>query len=206
MSRAFATLLESPDKVTFYANSVTGNAGFHNSIYRGKYLGNAITDAQSAAIRAGTFDDLFVGDYWTINSVDWVIVGFDIRYNIGDTALTTHHVGVMPRSNLYSATWNETNNTVTGGVNGGAGYVDSYIRANIKSSTNGSDEGAEKKVIAAFGSNHVLAFRDIYPSAYDSSGNATGWSWVDAKTELLSEVDVPYPAQDLRLSLLPAHT
>ena len=190
MSRAFAALLESPDKVTFYANSVTGNAGFHNSIYRGKYLGNAITNAQSAAIRAGTFDDLFVGDYWTINSVDWVIVGFDIRYNIGDTALTTHHVGVMPRTNLYSTKWNETNNTVTGGVNGGAGYVGSSIRANIKSSTNGSAEGAEKKVIAAFGSNHVLVFREIYPSTYDSSGNATGLAWVDAKTELLSEVDV----------------
>ena len=96
----------------------------------------------------------------------------------------------MPRANLYSTKWNETNNTVTGGVNGGAGYVDSSIRANIKSSTNGSAEGAEKKVIAAFGSNHVLAFRDIYPSTYDSGGNATGWAWVDAKTELLSEVDV----------------
>ena len=36
----------------------------------------------------------------------------------------------------------------------------------------------------------MLAFRDIYPSTYDSGGNATGWAWVDAKTELLSEVDV----------------
>ncbi len=190
MSKVFAALLESPDKVTFYANSVTGNAGFHNSIHRGKFLGNSITDVQSAAIRAGTFDDLFVGDYWTINGVDWVIVGFDIRYNIGDTALTVHHVGVMPRASLYSTKWNATNNTVTGGVNGGAGYVDSSIRANIKSSTNGSAEGAELKVIAAFGSTHVLSFRELYPSTYDSNGNATGWAWVDAKTELLSEVDV----------------
>ena len=36
----------------------------------------------------------------------------------------------------------------------------------------------------------MLSFRELYPSTYDSNGNATGWAWVDAKTELLSEVDV----------------
>lgn len=41
------------------------NAGFHNSIYRGKNLGTSVTSAQWAAIKAGTFDDMFIGDYWT---------------------------------------------------------------------------------------------------------------------------------------------
>lgn len=152
-------------------------AGFHNSIYRGKYLGNSFTNDQSAAIRAGTFDGLFVGDYWTINGVDWVIVGFDIRYNIGDTPLTTHHIGVMPRVSLNDSQWYTSNDT-------SRGYVNSTVRANIKGSG-----GAQSKFIAAFGSDHVLSFRELYPSAY-SSGNATGWAWVDARTELLSEVDV----------------
>ena len=40
------------------------NAGYHNSIFRGKNLGDTLTAAQSAAIQANTFDDLFVGDYW----------------------------------------------------------------------------------------------------------------------------------------------
>lgn len=42
------------------------NAGFHNSVYRGKYLGTAVTDTQWTAIGNGTFEDLYIGDYWTI--------------------------------------------------------------------------------------------------------------------------------------------
>lgn len=177
MSADFATLLTDPDKIIFYANGVTGNAGFHNSIYRGKYLGDTFTEAQSQAILAGTFDGMFVGDYWTINNVDWVIVGFDIRYNVGDTPLTTHHIGVMPRENLNSAQWYTSNDT-------SRGYVGSTVRSNIKGTG-----GAQEKFIAAFGSGHVLSFRELYPTTY-SSGNATGWAWTDARTELLSEVDV----------------
>ena len=40
------------------------NAGAHNAIYRGKSLGSTATTAQYAAIKAGTFDDLHIGDYW----------------------------------------------------------------------------------------------------------------------------------------------
>ena len=42
------------------------NAGAHNAIYRGKSLGSTVTTAQYSAINAGTFDDLYIGDYWTI--------------------------------------------------------------------------------------------------------------------------------------------
>ena len=177
MSAAFAALLADPDKIIFYDNSVTGNAGFHNSIYRGKYLGDHFTEEQSQEILAGTFGGMFVGDYWTINGVDWVIVGFDIRYNIGDTPLTTHHIGVMPRESLNNAQWYTSNDS-------SHGYVGSTVRSNIKGTG-----GAQEKFIAAFGSGHVLSFRELYPTTY-SSGNATGWAWTDARTELLSEVDV----------------
>ena len=44
---------------------IQNNAGFHNSIYRGKNLGADVTDEQWDAIKAGTFDDLFIGDYWS---------------------------------------------------------------------------------------------------------------------------------------------
>lgn len=44
------------------------NAGTHNALYRGKNLGNVFTEAQSAAIRAGTFIDLYPGDYWPITT------------------------------------------------------------------------------------------------------------------------------------------
>ena len=34
------------------------NAGAHNAVYRGKALGGDVTDAQWAALAAGSFDDL----------------------------------------------------------------------------------------------------------------------------------------------------
>ena len=46
-------------------------AGFHNSIYRGKNLGSVFTDEQKEAVRSGTFDDLFIGDYWNFENVSY---------------------------------------------------------------------------------------------------------------------------------------
>ena len=40
---------------------IQNNAGFHNSIFRGKYLGSSVTAAQYAEIAAGTFKDLYIG-------------------------------------------------------------------------------------------------------------------------------------------------
>ena len=159
------------------------NAGFHNSVYRGKNLGTSFTAVQSAAVTAGTFDDMFVGDYWVINGVTWRIAGFDLYYRCCDNVSLGHHICVVPDASLESSKWNETNDTVTGGTNGGAGYINSKIRAAIKAS-----DGSESKVIAAFGSSHVLAYRQLYPTTYDTSGNATGWAWTDAKVELMNEV------------------
>lgn len=156
-------------------------AGFHNSIFRGKNLGTSLTTAQSAQITAGTFDDMFIGDYWVINGVTWRIADFDPYYRCGDSAILGHHIAVVPDSSLYSTKWNETNDTSTG-------YVGSAIRANIKA-TSASDAGAEEKVIAAFGDAHVLAYRAEYPTTY-ADGAATGWAWTDARVELMNEVEV----------------
>lgn len=51
------------------------NAGSHNALYRGKSLGNALTAAQSAAIRASTFDDLYIGDHWDFSNVPYEYYG-----------------------------------------------------------------------------------------------------------------------------------
>ena len=53
------------------------NAGAHNAIYRGKSLGSTVTDAQWTAIGAGTFDGLYIGDYWTIGNITYRIAAFD---------------------------------------------------------------------------------------------------------------------------------
>lgn len=186
LQKAFSTIFGSDFSAI---TSVDNAAGFHNSIFRGKYLGDEFTEEQSAVITAGTFDDLFVGDYWTINGVNWRIADFDTYYRCGDTELNTHHIAVVPDTRLYSCVWNETNNTVTGGVNGGAGYVDSFVRANIKA-TSDTAAGAEEKVIAAFGDSHVLSYRTEYPTTYSADGVATGLAWTDARVELMNEVEV----------------
>ena len=54
-------------------------AGAHNSIYRGKNLGTSVTAEQWAAINEGTFDDLYIGDYWVINGVNWRIAAFEMN-------------------------------------------------------------------------------------------------------------------------------
>lgn len=59
------------------------NAGAHNSIYRGKNLGTAITASQIQAIRNGTFADLYVGDEWTLpidGTTNAYIMGFNIYW------------------------------------------------------------------------------------------------------------------------------
>lgn len=74
--------------------------------YRGKNLGTTITNAQKTAIQNGTFEDMFLGDYWTINSRKWIIADFDYWYNrtpIASSTITYHHLVLIPDNPLLSA-------------------------------------------------------------------------------------------------------
>lgn len=64
------TTLESRTAILVDSNRQNwqAKAAYHNSIYRGKSLGSTITDAQWNAIKNGTFDDMFLGDYWTLKA------------------------------------------------------------------------------------------------------------------------------------------
>lgn len=50
----------------------------HRNTFRGKCLGESITEEQLTAIQDGRFYDLYVGDYWEINEVKYRIA--DINY------------------------------------------------------------------------------------------------------------------------------
>ena len=152
--------------------SVENNAGAHNAIYRGKYLGNTYTAAQQAAVAAGTFDDLFIGDYWTIGGVNYRIAGFDYYLNNGDTACATHHMIVVPDTRLYTHVMNDTN--VTEG-----GYYGSKMR------TSGLNQ-AKTTAESAFGASHILSHREYLTNAV-SNGRPSGSSWYDCTVELMSE-------------------
>lgn len=157
------------------------NAGAHNAIYRGKSLGSTVTTSQYAAIKAGTFDDLYIGDYWTIGGVNYRIAAFDYYLNSGDTSCTTHHVVIVPDTCLYNA---QMHNTSSGGWESGAanttagGYVGSDMyKSNL--------EQAKTTIKSAF-SGHVLKHR-IYLTNAVANGRASGGAWCDSEVDLMCE-------------------
>ena len=157
-----------------YASKFPDNAGAHNSIYRGKYLGSSVTTEQYAAILDGTFKDLYIGDYWTIDGVNYRIAAFDYYYNTGDTAYTSHHVVIVPDTQLYAHVMNDTNIT-TGGYIGSKMYLEGL-------------EQAKTKIKADF-SGHVVNHRKYLCNAV-TDGIASGGAWFDSEVELMNEVMV----------------
>lgn len=154
----------------------SANAGAHNAIYRGKFLGNRVTDEQYAAIKAGTFDDLYIGDYWTINGMDYTITNYrigalDYYLNSGDKACTDHHVVIVPDTCLYNAVMNSTN-TTAGGYVGSAMYKSNLEQA--------------KTIIKSAFSGHVLKHR-IYLTNAVSNGRASGYALCDSEVDLMCE-------------------
>lgn len=159
-----------------FANMFFNNAGSHNSLYRGKYLGNALTDAQKKAIANGTFEDLFIGDYWTINGVNYRIAHFDYWLRTGDIECTKHHVVIVPDSNLYNAKMNDTNTTV-GAYVGSKMYTENLAQAKIT-------------IANAFGNTNILLHREYLANATKATSDPTYetvCAWYDSAVELMNE-------------------
>lgn len=152
-------------------DKLPNNAGAHNSIFRGKYLGTSVTTTQYMAISSGTFEDLYIGDYWTIGGVNWRIAGFNYYYNVGDTTFTTNHAVIVPDTILYNAKMNATDNTT-------GAYALSLMRTTNLASAISTIEGI-------FGT-HLKTHREIFANAV-TTGKASGWAWYDCKVELMNE-------------------
>lgn len=151
------------------------NAGAHNAVYRGKSLGSAVTAAQWAAIGAGTFEDLYIGDYWEINGVNWRIAAFDYYLGTGDTACTDHHVTLVPDAGIGTSAMNTTDSTA-------GAYVSSKLRST------GLDT-AKAAINSAFGSAHILNHRQYLKNAVTNGYESAG-SWYDSTVELMTEQNV----------------
>ena len=175
LSEGFNRLIDwMKSKLTLESLS-TNSIPFHNSYPRCKYLGTVITDAQNTAIKNRTYDDLFIGDYWTINGVNWRIVAIDYYFNVGDTNFDKGNIIVMPDTVLYNAQMNATDTTA-------GAYHGSLMRTQNLNSA---------RTIAqnAFGS-HLANHRILLANAVDSSG-PSNWDWYDSDgVELLNEVQI----------------
>ena len=147
-------------------------AGAHNAIYRGKNLGTAFTAAQSAAIRDGSFKDLYIGDYWTINGTVYRIADFDYFLRSGDTECTTHHAIIVPDENMDSQKMNDSNVT-TGAYVGSKMYTTNMATA-------------KNKIKADFGASHILSHREYLANAV-ANGKQSAGAWYDSEIELMTE-------------------
>ena len=157
----------------------TGNAGFHNCIYRGKALGSSVTAAQQAAIAAGTFDDMYIGDYWTINNKDWCIAHFDYWRSANTLSNRgVHHVVIVPKYYLARAKINSTATTAGG-----------YMGSDYYTGNNGNTSRADAQALidAAFGSSHLFSHQK-YLSSHVTDGIVDEVTSVtDSAAELMTE-------------------
>mgnify|MGYP006988871093 CR=1 FL=1 len=163
------------------------NAAAHNSVYRGKYLGDSVSATVYNAINAGTFDPsdvggLFPGDYWTIGGVNYRIGALDYWYKTGDTQCTKHHVLIVPDAGMYNA---QMHVTESGGYEAGEGNTTAGGYMGTDMYTTGLST-AKATITAAFGSSHILSHREYLTNAV-TNGYASGGTWTDSTVELMTE-------------------
>lgn len=143
----------------------------HRMMFRGKSLGTSLTSAQKTAIQNGSFDGIFLGDYWTISGVTYRVADFDYWYRCGDTDFTNHHLVIVPDASMYNHVMNDTN--ITDG-----GYVGSKMH------TEGLEQ-AKTTITAAFG-DAVLTHREYLTNAV-SNGRPSAGAWFDSTVDLMNE-------------------
>lgn len=143
----------------------------HRMVFRGKNLGSVVTTEQLAAIQAGTFEGLWLGDYWVINGITWRIADFDYWYGKGENKCTKHHLIIVPDTSLFTSTMNAAG-TTNGGYIGSAMYTTKMAEA-------------KTRVASAFGDS-VVSHQNFFTNAV-TSGKPSSGAWVDSTVDLMNE-------------------
>ncbi len=154
-----------------------------SGMYRGANLGSgatflaASTADQRAAIEAGTFENLFIGDYWTVNNRLYRIADFNYWKKSGDTSFEDNHVVLVPDVSFGNGQMNASNIT-TGAYVGSKMYTDESSVLNVARSTIANDFGG-----------YLATHREYLPNAVTSGAQSAG-AWFDSTVELMSEIMV----------------
>ena len=168
----------------------------HNAMWGGRNITAAFNNGTfSTNVANGSFKDIFPGDYITKQvtisgkayTVNWVITDCDYWIGKGDTATTAHHVVIVPQTPIFNARMNPTNTTE-------GCYAGSEMHKNVI-------PACATGIVNAFGSDHILTFRDrmttdLNPSAVPSGITvfigAPNWpgSWYSQQCNLMSEAMV----------------
>ena len=170
--------------------NVASNPTVKNGIYRGANLGSgdtfalASTENQRAAINSGTFEGLFIGDYWTVGGKVYRIADFNYYKGIGDSghAVNYNHVVLVPDASVGNDKMNATNTT-------SGAYVNSYIYSDSESKLN-----VFRDSLATLFSGYAGTFRTYLPNATDDEEGGdhaqSAGAWYDSIAELMNELMV----------------
>lgn len=172
------------------------SAASHNAFYRGKNLTEYFNSGEmSKAIAAGTFDDIYPGDYiiktvvvdgTTYENTKWIVGDLDYHLGRGDQKTARHHVLVFPEKNLGTSYMNPTITTE-------GGYLGSYMWKNRMPVYSAAIKNA-------FGASHVLEHRErltamVDTNAYSGAGGmgngaaeyVEGKEWTSVTANIFNE-------------------
>lgn len=154
-----------------------------SGLYRGANLGSGATFAaastsdQRSAISDGSFDGLFVGDYWTVNGRVYRIADFNYWKRTGDTDFNTNHIVLVPDNSFGNGQMNSTNIT-TGAYVGSEMYTDANSVLNTARTTIATDFGG------------YLASHKLYLPNAVTDGKESAGAWYNSTVELMTEIMV----------------
>lgn len=146
----------------------------HRMIFRGKNLGSSPTLQQLAAIRDGSFTDLYLGDYWVNNSITYRIADFNYWLNSGDISFTKPHLVIVPDQAMANAPM-ENQLTTTNG------YFGSVMRQT-------TIPGIVTTLQGIFGS-ALQTHREVLINA-SANGRPSAGSWYDSIADIMQETQV----------------
>ena len=169
------------------------SAALHNGLFRGKDLTAYFeSGAMSTAIAAGTFDNIYIGDYitkaitvdGTTYNVKWEVADLDYFLHDGDTETTAHHVVMFPSVTIQTNVSMNDTNTTAGGYLGSKMWTDVIPKYSAA-------------IKAAFGADHVLSHRELLTNVVNATaasaaganfvGTSTNWTWADVDANIPSE-------------------
>ena len=166
---------------------VPDGAPTHNNVFRGQNLG-ALNATHIANIQNGSFHDMFIGDYFSINGSNYVIAGINYKHLHGDNAPLGNNLLLMPDrfSKLEDGTLMRSDGKTTHYMNDTDTTAGGFANTKLYNTYMPS---IQKRLEADFGS-HLLSFREVVSTHVDSSGAPDQGEWRDAKVGIPNEVMV----------------
>ena len=147
-----------------YAKVATANANIHNATYRGQSLGS-FNETFADDIDNGTFNNMWVGDYFVVNNHTYKIAGFNYKCGHEENTGLANHL-IMLTDALSSQPMNSSDTTV-GGFAGTKLFKNYFPQI-------------ESQLQADFGS-HLLTFNSYLSTSIDGNGAPNNGQWYSLK-------------------------